>query len=158
MAIYFYSKSVDFFEFSNFSPHGVELGGVWWPTVEHFFQAQKFEDESYRERIRRAHTPKDAKQLGRTRALPILPDWDTKRDEVMLEAIRKKFQAHKSVRELLLATGDEELIENAPSDFYWGCGRTGNGQNKLGQILMQVREELRAKSNEEILADFRAQT
>jgi len=134
---------VDYFEFSNFSLHGVELGGAYWPTVEHYFQAQKFEDAAYRERIRRARTPKDAKELGRTRSLPILSDWDTKRDDVMLEAVRKKFQTHAEVREQLLATGDEELIENAPSDFYWGCGRTGTGQNKLGKILMRVRGELR---------------
>lgn len=143
MAIYFYSKSVDYFEFSNFSPHGVELNDAWWPTVEHYFQAQKFEDENYRERIRRARTPKDAKELGRTRALPILADWDSHRDTVMLEAVRKKFSTHSALREMLLATGDEELIEDAPSDYYWGCGRTGTGQNKLGQILMQVRKELR---------------
>ncbi len=148
MPIYFYSKSVDYFEFSNFSPHGVELEDLWWPTVEHFFQAQKFEDAAYRERIRRAHSPKDAKQLGRTRALPILSDWDTKRDDVMLEAIRRKFGTHKTVRELLLSTGDEELVENAPGDFYWGCGRTGTGQNKLGKILMQVRGELRVGVNQ----------
>ena len=143
MAIYFYSKSSTYFEFSNFSPHGVELNGAWWPTVEHYFQAQKFEDEAYRERIRRARLPKDAKTLGRTRALPILADWDTARDEVMLEAIRKKFSTHAELREMLLLTGDEELIENAPTDYYWGCGRTGTGQNKLGKILMQVRAELR---------------
>ncbi|RYX84903.1 NADAR family protein [bacterium] len=145
MAIYFYSKSVDYFEFSNFSPHGVELNDAWWPTVEHYFQAQKFEDENYRARIQRARTPKDAKELGRTRALPILANWDTLRDEVMLEAVRKKFSTHTALRDMLLATGDEELIENAPSDYYWGCGRTGTGQNKLGQILMQVRSELRAR-------------
>ncbi len=138
MAIYFYSKSVEYFEFSNFSPHGVELGDVYWPTVEHYFQAQKFTDAAYRERIRRAHTPKDAKALGRTRALPILPDWDTTRNKVMLDAIRCKFTTHAIPRALLLGTGDEELIENAPTDYYWGCGRTGTGQNKLGQILMQV--------------------
>ena len=145
MPIYFYSSSQTFFEFSNFSPHGIEMDGLWWPTVEHFFQAQKFEEGAYRERIRRAHTPKDAKTLGRTRDLPILPDWDTKRDEVMLAAIRRKFGAHKHLCEMLLGTGDEELVENAPSDYYWGGGRSGTGQNKLGKILMQVRGELRAQ-------------
>jgi N-glycosidase YbiA len=41
-----------------------------------------------------------------------------------------------------LATGDEEIVENAPEDYYWGCGADGSGQNKLGQILMRVRREL----------------
>lgn len=44
---------------------------------------------------------------------------------------------------MLLATGAEELIENAPTDYFWGCGRTGSGKNKLGHILMRVRQELK---------------
>lgn len=57
----------------------------------------------------------------------------------------KKFQTHPELRELLLATGDEELVENAPGDYYWGCGKDGSGQNKLGYTLMRVRAELRAE-------------
>ena len=38
---------------------------------------------------------------------------------------------------------DEEIIENAPHDFYWGCGRDGTGRNMLGRILMEVRTALR---------------
>ncbi|MEO0910660.1 MAG: NADAR family protein, partial [Pseudomonadota bacterium] len=60
MTIYFYSQTDDYAEFSNFAPYGVELDDAWWSTVEHFFQAQKFLDEAYREKIRRAFKPKDA--------------------------------------------------------------------------------------------------
>lgn len=63
----------------------------------------------------------------------------------MLTAVRKKFTTHTKIRHMLLATGDEPLIENAPSDYYWWCGADGSGQNKLGQILMQVRAELRSR-------------
>jgi hypothetical protein len=44
---------------------------------------------------------------------------------------------------MLLATGDEELIESAPTDTYWGVGRDGTGRNKLGQIMSRIRDELR---------------
>jgi len=143
MAIYFYSTSDTYGSLSNFSPHGIEMDGNWWPTVEHYFQAQKFHDAEYREKIRTVSNPKQAKSLGRSRKLPIRTDWEEVKDEIMYQACLKKYQTHREVRELLLATADEELIENAPSDYYWGCGRTGTGQNKLGQILMRVREELR---------------
>jgi ribA/ribD-fused uncharacterized protein len=63
----------------------------------------------------------------------------------MLQACRAKFLAHNDVKELLLSTGDEELIENAANDYYWGCGRSGTGKNRLGEILMRVRDELRTK-------------
>jgi len=90
MTIYFYSQTDPFGEFSNFAPFGVEMDGVWWRTVEHYFQAMKFDDGEYRERIRKASTPKDAKALGRTRDIPIRSDWDVARDAVVLEAVRRK--------------------------------------------------------------------
>ena len=40
------------------------------------------------------------------------------------------------------ANGKRLLVENAPMDFYWGCGADGSGQNRLGDILMQVRAGL----------------
>lgn len=145
MAIYFYSTIDKYGALSNFSPHGVKLNGDWWPTVEHFFQAQKFEDESHREKIRVARSPKDAKSLGQSRKVPIRADWEEIKDDVMLEAVRCKAVTHGEISELLTASGEEELIENAPGDYYWGCGKDGSGQNKLGQILMQVRTELHKK-------------
>ena len=64
MTVYFYSTIDQDGAFSNFSLHGFELDDHYWPTVEHYFQAQKFEDAPYRECIRRAPTAKDAKRLG----------------------------------------------------------------------------------------------
>lgn len=146
MPIYFYSTTDRYGAFSNFSPLGVEIGSAWWPTVEHFFQAQKFEDAAYREKIRLVRSPKDAKSLGQTRKLPLRPDWEAIKDDLMLQAVRCKFATHPEIRALLLSTGEEELVENAPGDYYWGCGKDGSGQNKLGHILMQVRRELRQTS------------
>jgi hypothetical protein len=52
----------------------------------------------------------------------------------MRKALRAKFTTHGAIRQLLLDTGDRQLIENAPMDYYWGCGRTGSGKNRLGQL------------------------
>lgn len=143
MTLWFYAQTEAFGEFSNFSPHGIEMDGVWWPTVEHYFQAQKFVDADYRARIARASTAKMAKSLGQSRAFAIWADWDHRRDAVMLEAVRRKFTTHSALGALLLSTGDEVLAEASPNDFYWGAGGDGSGLNRLGQILMQVRGELR---------------
>jgi ribA/ribD-fused uncharacterized protein len=145
MAILFYSTSDQYGALSNFSPHPIEIDGIRYPTVEHYFQAKKFHDEAYREKIRLASNPKTAKTLGRSRKVPIRTDWEQVKDEIMLQACRAKFLAHNDVKELLLSTGDEELIENAANDYYWGCGRSGTGKNRLGEILMRVRDELRTK-------------
>ncbi|MGB3241068.1 MAG: NADAR domain-containing protein [Geitlerinemataceae cyanobacterium] len=55
----------------------------------------------------------------------------------------EKDETHGEIRDILLDTGDELIVENAPGDYYWGCGKDGSGQNKPGQILMAVRESLR---------------
>lgn len=139
--IYFYSKTMAFWGLSNFSPPGIEIEGEFWPTVEHFFQAQKFNDPEMRERIRRASTPKEARSLGQSRAFAIRPDWDAVREETMLKALRLKFAVPKA-RELLLSTGSRTLVESSPFDYFWACGQDGTGENRLGQLLMLVRKEL----------------
>jgi N-glycosidase YbiA len=143
--IYFYTKAQPFHELSNFAPLGFEADAVYWPTVEHFFQAQKFTDAAYRERIRRAASARAARDLGQSREMPIRPDWDEVREAVMLSALRRKFsEAH--LVDLLLSTGDRELVESSPVDHFWGCGQDGSGQNRLGRLLMKVRSELRIRA------------
>lgn len=144
MAIYFYTTADEYGFLSNFAPYGVELDGVYWPTVEHYFQAQKFPDSpAYQEKISHARTPKQAKALGWDRSVRLRNDWERVKDAIMKKALLKKFQTHGKIREQLFATGDEELVENAPGDYYWGCGADGSGQNRLGVLLMEVRSELR---------------
>lgn len=142
MAIYFYGRAEPYYEFSNFAPFGLEMDGAWWRTVEHYFQAQKFEDAEYREKIRRSNRARDAKMLGSSRSVELRSDWDAVKDGVMYDAVSKKFATHGELRDLLLSTGDEVIVENAPSDYYWGCGQDGTGRNMLGKILMRVRDEM----------------
>jgi N-glycosidase YbiA len=148
-AIYFYSKTTAYYELSNFSPHGFQLDGAYWPTVEHYFQAQKFPAQSaYQDKIRQARSPKDAKALGRSRKVPLRPDWEEVKEEVMRRALRAKFLAHRELTAMLLGTEGRELIENAPSDYYWGCGSTGTGKNRLGSLLMELRAALRVEAEQ----------
>ncbi len=142
MAIRFYSVKKPFGEFSNFSAHPFDLDGQRWPTSEAYFQAQKFADEGYREQIRLAKAPMDAAKLGRSRSIPLRPDWEAVKDDAMRRALRAKFTAHPELRELLLSTGDEDIIEETTGDTYWGCGTRGDGLNRLGELLMELRAEL----------------
>jgi N-glycosidase YbiA len=143
IAIYFYSSHEEpYGSFSNFSRHGIEMDGTWWPTVEHYFQAQKFVGTPHAAKIQQAATPKQAAEMGRSRALPLRPDWEDIKDDVMFRAVFQKFKTHQELQTLLLNTGEEEIVESAPSDYYWGCGSDGSGQNKLGKILMEVRHLL----------------
>lgn len=142
MTIYFYSTRDRYGCFSNFSAHGFELDGVWWYISEHYFQAQKFAGTPHTEQIRQVKTPKDAARMGRDRSRPLRPDWEQVKDDIMQQAVLRKFETHADIREVLLFTGDELIVENSPIDYYWGCGADGSGKNMLGLILMEVRETL----------------
>lgn len=143
MTIYFYSKIDEYGDFSNFASFGIEMEKLWWPTVEHYYQAMKFEDPKYQERIRRAETPKKAKALGLTREIKIKQNWDLEKDSIMFQAVLKKFSTHAELKKRLVETGRQEIVENAAGDYYWGCGADGSGLNKLGKIITQVRNLLR---------------
>jgi ribA/ribD-fused uncharacterized protein len=144
VAIAFYgARHPDYGCFSNFSPHGFALDGLWWPTVEHYFQAQKFVGSPDADAVRLAPSPKEARRLGRQRHRSLRPDWQSARDDVMRRAVLAKFRAHPEIRAVLLSTGDEPIVESAPRDYYWGAGARGTGRNRLGQILAEVREQLR---------------
>ena len=140
--IYFFKREDRYYEFSNFSGFGFELDGNKWKTMEHYFQATKFEGTEQFERILNSGSPKQAKDLGQTRAIPIRGDWDQVKEEIMLSGLRLKF-ANPELKELLISTGKKKLIENSPYDKYWGIGPNGKGKNRLGELLMQLREELK---------------
>jgi N-glycosidase YbiA len=142
--IEFYSTREAYGAFSNFAPYPIEADGLRWPTVEHYFQAQKFAGTPHVEAIRQAPSPMVAARMGRARARPLRSDWDLVKDEIMLRAVRAKFAQYADLAALLLSTGDALIVERSRRDGYWGAGADGSGANRLGQILMTVRAELRA--------------
>ena len=144
--IEFYSTRGDYGCFSNFFRATIRIDGKNWATTEHYFQAQKFAGTEYMRRVRQAKTPGDAASLGRRRDFPLRRDWEQVKENVMLEALRAKFTQHPDLAEILLGTADAELIEHTARDSYWGDGGDGSGRNRLGHLLMQLRDELRAAS------------
>lgn len=146
MTIYFYKVDEPYGCFSNFSPHGIYLQGIYWSTVEHYYQAQKFvgtTDAPLIPEIHAATTPADAAALGRDRTRQVRPDWEQVKVSIMRTAVLKKFLTYTEIQTILLSTGNRLIVENSPTDYYWGCGCDRTGDNHLGKILMSVREEIR---------------
>ena len=126
---------------SNYYPATVEFEGITYPTVEHAFQSAKTLDMNERRRIAALPTPAEAKTEGRK--LTYRPNWDTLKFQVMEECVRYKFTHNPDLKQKLLATGDATLEEgNTWNDRIWGVYQ-GQGDNRLGKLLMQVRTELR---------------
>jgi|SRR5581483_506528 len=124
--------------------------GTLFHSVEQAYQWAKFfpgvirqgDDRSAREAILLCETPAAAKRTARGLQSTVRTDWDDIKLEVMLRLLRQKF-AISSLKEKLLATGEEELVEaNTWGDVFWGVCN-GVGENYLGKLLMQVRNELK---------------
>ena len=145
--IRFYGTRDEYGIFSNFAAYPIVLKGKTWPTSEHYFQAQKFAGTEHEESIRKSASPMIAARKGRDRKKPLRKDWEKVKDAVMLEAVRAKITQHPELRARLLSTGDARLVEHTERDAYWADGGDGRGRNRLGEILMQVREELRRASS-----------
>lgn len=146
--------------FSNMSAHPIEIEGVKYPTVEHYFQAMKakaFNDVEIYEKIVKAKTAKAAKALGKKVKNFVTEVWDAKRDLIMETGLRAKFVQHPELRKELMETEDKVIGEADPRDTYWGIGTSMDlekakspskwrGQNKLGKMLMNLRSDFKAES------------
>lgn len=126
---------------SNFyMPASVFVEGQRFPSSEHAYQAMKTFDINLRKQIAALPTPGQAKRFGSK--IDVRPDWEEVKLEVMKSILQLKFQ-NPFLRELLLATGDAEFIEeNVWGDVFWGTCK-GEGLNHLGRLLEEVRESLK---------------
>lgn len=124
---------------SNFYPSTIYIDKKPFATVEHAYQAHKTIDESSRELIRKAKTPQDAKKLGR--CVQLRPDWEEVKLPLMRSYLKQKFE-NPFLLHLLIDTGTAQLVHNNSwNDRYWGVCK-GVGQNWLGRLLMEIREDL----------------
>ena len=147
---------------SNFYPCSIEYQGIEYPAVENFYVAMKVNDQQlingkyytpgdFREMISKVKNPAEVKKIGSK--VKLRSDWDSKKLEVMNWAVRQKFK-DETLANLLLSTGDQELIEgNWWRDYFWGVCN-GKGENHLGKILMDVREELKIQNQKPSIEDI----
>ena len=127
---------------SNFYEAPIEFDGLVFGSNEAAFQAQKCLTQEEKLQFTE-FSPGKSKGVGRRVALR--PDWEEVKFGLMEEIVRAKFIQHPELAKKLLETGDKILVEgNTWGDMCWGVNiKTGQGQNRLGKILMKIREELR---------------
>lgn len=115
--------------------------GEWWMTSEHHYQASKTPVESERGEIQDEPGPFEAKQRGQN--VNIFYDWNDRKVDAMRRTIKLKFYPGSKAANMLLDTGWDYLVEYAPwGDIFWGVDRNLQGENWLGKILMERRNEL----------------
>ena len=125
---------------SNFAPCYIRYEGVLYTSVECAFQAAKVSDINIKKQIAQL-TPKDAKKYGKK--VKLRSDWNNVRIDIMRDLLKIKFNDdHFGYRQKLVNTGDSYIEEgNKHHDTFWGVCN-GIGENHLGKLIMEIREEL----------------
>ena len=117
-----------------------------------YFKALLMGDDEVAEKILATKGPGEAKALGREVKNFDQQLWDANCDGVVERANLLKFSQNQRLKDVLLGTGDRELVETSPNDRIWGIGFDTEhaldnvdkwGENRLGKALMRVRDQLR---------------
>lgn len=140
--IFFYEQ--DFYVFSNFSAFRLHWKGKTFDTSEAAYHYEKFPHRpDLQEAIISADSAHVAFKFAEMHKADRRADWDDVKVDVMREILREKVKQHGYVRYKLLQSGNRELIEDSWRDPFWGWGPNRDGQNMLGKLWMEVREEVR---------------
>ncbi len=146
MAIRFLSTIEKWKDFSNLAYYPIYLEGENWISTEHYYQYKKFErtDLEFALRLKNLKSPKEVKKLSlKNNNFP--KNWDDIKLDILKKAVKKKFESYENLQNLLLSTGQEELIEANPDDYFWGEGENGSGKNMMGNLLMEIRSKIQKK-------------
>lgn len=131
--------------FSNFASFKVHWRGADWMTSEHAYQSAKFTNIRIVLEIKKARSAHEAKKIAKANDASKRKDWQEIKIPTMEEIARAKLEQHSYIRERLLKTGEAEIIEDSPTDAFWGRGPNSNGLNHMGKIWMKLRTESRLK-------------
>lgn len=149
--IYFYKIREKHGHMSNFFPCNINIDkfGLF-KTSEHLYQSLKYYNHNmeYFRVIQDSKTAWIAAKLGRVKEPAMRRDWDTVKIDAMRFTVMHKYLQNKDLAKLLMATGNDVLVEFAPHrDYFWGWYEN-KGQNWLGTVLMEVREVLNICNSE----------
>ena len=119
----------------------LEWKGKLYPTSEHAYHSEKFEDEELKEQVRTTRSAHDSQKFANAHIAQRRKDWDEIKLGIMKEILRAKIAQHPYVKKKLIESGDKELIEDSWRDDFWGWGPNKDGGNHLGKLWMEVRAE-----------------
>jgi len=155
--VFFYKDKIAHWNMTPFK----DKNGVEYNCMEQFMMATKaliFLDNVNYDNIMLSEDPAHIQQLGRYVQNFDQKIWDATKQEIVYAGNLFRFQQNKELRDILLGTGDKILAEANPDDLIWGIGmdmndplvddsRNWKGENLLGEVLMDVREQLRNQSS-----------
>jgi len=130
--------------FSTVGAYPFELEGQIWPSAEHYYQASKYAGRPYAQTIAQAPSAEEAYRLGNRWFKRKVPEWKSRRKLMMTRALYRIVNEHPAIKQALLDTEEQLLIETSLYGHYWGVGRDQRGENTLGKIWMDIRQKITA--------------
>ena len=150
--IEFYKEFGELGYLANYSNHGFTKDGVFYKTVEHYYQSEKFDDPEIKNKIINADTPKEASNIGRDRNLKRIDDFKSIKNQVMFDGILEKFRQNRDIAYKLIETRNKKIAEATIDEYYWGIGKDKSGKNVIGDILVRVRERIKEEILDSIIS------
>jgi len=149
----FYNR--EFYCLDNFSSFKILYKDVLYSSVEEAYQAQKFIETApeIALMIRNSGSAHEAKIIAHNYPESVYEDWDQVKVQVMEELLMAKVSQHSYVKKKLLETGFHTIVEDSPTDHFWGIGLDRNGQNMLGKLWMKIRAELQMQMEDENITE-----
>lgn len=155
MSVDFYKEFGDLGYLANYSNHGFYKDGIYYKTVEHYYQSKKFDNKELIKKIIECDTPKEASTIGRDRKNKRIDNFKDKKLDIMYEGVLEKFRQNSDIRAKLIETRNQEIREMTVKESYWGVGPNMDGENHIGKILMKVREQVKKEVLEDIINSCR---
>lgn len=149
--IEFYKEFGELGYLANYSNHGFTKNGIFYKTVEHYYQSEKFDDPEIKKRIVNAPTPKDASNIGRDRSNIRKENFKEIKNQVMFDGILEKFRQNRDIAYKLIETRNKKIAEATIDEYYWGIGKDKSGKNVIGDILVKVRERIKREILDNII-------
>jgi len=137
---------------ANYSDYGFTINGIYYKTVEHYYQSEKFSNQEIKEKIINASTPKEASNIGRDRNNIRIPNFDKIKVQVMYKGILEKFRQNRIIAYKLIETRNNMIAEATIDEYFWGIGKNQSGENNIGKILIKVREDIKKEILNNILS------
>ena len=134
----------EFYCLDNFSSFKVEYKGYVYASLEEAYQSAMFLTTApeVAEKIKLCFSAHEAQKIAFENKSKQRSDWDEVKLEIMGDLVRLKVAQNPYVKKKLLETGEYLIVEDSPKDSFWGWGKDRNGQNNLGKIWMEVRDEI----------------
>ena len=149
--IEFYKEFGELGYLANYADYGFYKNGIYYKTVEHYYQAMKFPEGEIREKIIKAKTPKEASNIGRDKNNIRIDNFKRIKNKVMYDGILEKFRQNRNIAYKLIETRNEKIAEATIDEYYWGIGKDKTGENNIGKILVKVRKQIKKEILESII-------